>query len=95
MRALLDSHGITQAQLGEALGMTGPAISRKLAGLRAWKLVEIQRALEFLSVRLERPVTYEEVFGVERLADVPCSDATGSAAPAAPGARRRRRAKAD
>jgi hypothetical protein len=46
--------------------MTGPAVSRKLGGRRAWKLVEVQRALEFLSVRLGRPVTYEEVFGIER-----------------------------
>jgi len=64
-RDFLGSHGITQTELGEALGMTGAAVSRKLAGLRHWKLAEVRRALEFLSGRLGRLVTYEEVFGVD------------------------------
>jgi transcriptional regulator with XRE-family HTH domain len=64
-RAFLDSQGITQTELGEDLGMTGAAVSRKLAGLRHWKLIEVRSALEFLSERLGRAVTYEEVFGVD------------------------------
>ena len=66
-RAFLDSQGITQTELGEALGMSGAAVSRKLAGLRHWKLAEVRRALEFLSGRLGRVVTYEEVFGVDNV----------------------------
>ena len=59
----LDIHGITQTELGEALGITGAAISRKLSGLRNWRLTEVQRVLEYLSQKLDRPVTYDEVFG--------------------------------
>jgi hypothetical protein len=41
-QAFLDSHGITQTELGEALRMTGASVSRKLSGTRNWKLVEVQ-----------------------------------------------------
>jgi transcriptional regulator with XRE-family HTH domain len=62
-QAFLDANGITQTELGEALGVGGAAVSRKLSGSRNWKLVEVQTALAWLSARLTRPVTYEEVFG--------------------------------
>ncbi len=68
-QAFLDAHGITQAELGEALGVTGATISRKLAGLRNWKLAEVQAALAWLAKRLGRPVSYDEVFGAGDVAD--------------------------
>lgn len=63
-QAFLDANRITQAELAEALGVTGATISRKLAGLRNWKLVEVQVVLGWLSGRLGRPVSYDEVFGL-------------------------------
>jgi len=64
-QAFLDTHGITQTALAEALGLQGPAVSRKLSGSRNWKLGEVQRALAFLSKRLGRPVDFAEVFGAD------------------------------
>lgn len=79
-QAFLDDNGITQSELGEALGVTGATISRKLAGLRNWKLGEVQAAMVWLSSRLARPVTFDEAFGADALAEaagdlvVPSSD---------------------
>jgi transcriptional regulator with XRE-family HTH domain len=89
-QAFLDSHGITQTELGRALGMTAASVSRKLAGFRNWKLAEVQRVLEFLIARLGRPVTYEEVFGIEHAEDVRRRDAPPARPHPAPGSRRRR-----
>jgi transcriptional regulator with XRE-family HTH domain len=74
-QAFLDENGITQTELGEALGVTGATISRKLSGDRNWKLGEVQAALGWLSVRLGRPCTYDEVFGP----DVAASDVVAPA----------------
>jgi transcriptional regulator with XRE-family HTH domain len=68
-QAFLDANGITQTELGEALGVTGATISRKLSGLRNWKLGEVQAALAWLSERLNRPVTFDEAFGADALAE--------------------------
>lgn len=64
-QAFLDSNGITQTELAEALGVTCATVSRKLGGLRNWKLGEVQAVLEWLSARLDRVVSYDEVFGAE------------------------------
>lgn len=61
-QAFLDAHGISQTELGEALGLQRAAVSRKLAGLRNWKLGEVQEALAFFTRRLGRTVTFDEVF---------------------------------
>lgn len=77
-QAFLDANGITQAELGEALGVQRAAISKKLGGSRNWKLGEVQEVLAFLSRRLGRQVTFDEVF-----ADSDWShDAEPAAAPA-------------
>jgi transcriptional regulator with XRE-family HTH domain len=68
-QAFLDLHGITQTELAEALGVTCATVSRKLAGLRNWKLGEVQAALAWLSERLSRPVTFDEAFGADSLAE--------------------------
>ncbi len=62
-------HGIAQGELAQALGVSGPAVSRKLAGVRGWKLGEVHRVLAFLSERLGRPVDFAEVFGESDVAE--------------------------
>lgn len=54
--------GVTQDEVGAALGISGSAINHKLAGRRGWKQDEITNLLAFLSRRLRRRVTYEQVF---------------------------------
>ncbi len=74
IQAFLDRNGISQAELGDALGITSGAISRKLGGSRAWKLQDVQRVLAWLSERLSRPVSFDEVFASDDLGDdVPAS----------------------
>jgi transcriptional regulator with XRE-family HTH domain len=80
-QAFLDANGITQAELGEALGVQGAAISRKLGGSRNWKLGEVQAALGWLSVRLGRPCTYDEVFGPDVAADALVAPGSDTDAP--------------
>jgi transcriptional regulator with XRE-family HTH domain len=53
VRAELARKKITQGQLADALGMTQPAISRRVSGQLPFDVDEIQRIAEFLSV----PVT--------------------------------------
>ena len=71
-QAFLDANGITQGEIANALGMTQAAVSRKLAGLRNWRLVEVQVVLGWLTTRLGRPVSYDEVFGLDA-----CTTAAG------------------
>jgi transcriptional regulator with XRE-family HTH domain len=59
----MDSEGITQVELADALGVTRGAINHKVAGRRPWGKENIDAALAFLAERLGRPVTYEEAFG--------------------------------
>lgn len=77
-RGFLDRNGITQTELAAGLGYEQATISRKLSGARNWKLAEVQRALIWLSERLSRPVSFDEVFGVE---DVIPDDAADVVAP--------------
>jgi transcriptional regulator with XRE-family HTH domain len=66
-QAFLDTNSLTQTELGEALGVTGATVSRKLSGSRNWKLAEVQRALEWFALRLGRPVSFDEAFGAADL----------------------------
>jgi transcriptional regulator with XRE-family HTH domain len=59
---LLASGAISQAEVARALRLDPSTISRKLSGKRSLKLQEIQGLLRFLSGRLARPVSYEELF---------------------------------
>lgn len=60
---LLGEADLNQTELAGALGVDSSTISRKIAGSRPWKLVEIQEIIRVLSARLNRTVTYEEVCG--------------------------------
>ena len=59
----LDGAKISQTEIAEALRLDPSSVSRKISGERPWKLAEIQGLLAFLTERLDRRVTYEELFG--------------------------------
>lgn len=61
--ALVKKAGLTQEEIGEALGVTQSSVCRKLAGTRPWSQQEVAAILALLSKRLGRRVTYEQVFG--------------------------------
>ena len=63
MDQFLKANDITQTEIAEDLGLDSSSVSRKVGGERQWKLNEIQAVIIFLSRRLGRPVTYEELFG--------------------------------
>ena len=60
---LLDENDITQRDVGAALGMDDSSISRRLRGTAPWKLAELHALAAFLSLRLSRVVTWEEMLG--------------------------------
>lgn len=62
---LLASRAIRKAEIARALDLDPSTVSRKLSGKRTMKLDEVQALLRFLSRRLERPVSYEELFTSE------------------------------
>jgi transcriptional regulator with XRE-family HTH domain len=62
LEALVKKHGITQEELGQVIGVSASAVSHKLAGRRPWFQDEVNKILPFLTGRLGRPVTYEEIF---------------------------------
>jgi len=59
---LLASSAITKVEIARALELDPSTVSRKLSGKRSLKLEEVQALLAYLSRRLERPVSYEELF---------------------------------
>ena len=61
--AFLDENRVTRAEIAGHLGLDPSGISRKVLGGRPWKLHEIQSLLAFLTERLGRKVTYDELFG--------------------------------
>jgi transcriptional regulator with XRE-family HTH domain len=65
----LDANGVTQTEVAQALGVEPPTISRKLGGIRPWRLAEIQQLLAFLTQRLGRQVSYDELLGAEEPAE--------------------------
>jgi predicted transcriptional regulator len=68
-QAFLDRNHITQSELGAAIGYEQAAISRKLSGSRNWRLFEIRKVLAYLSERLGRLVSFDEVFGADDVVD--------------------------
>lgn len=62
---LLASRAIRKAEIARALDLDPSTVSRKLSGKRTIKLGEVQAILRFLSRRLERTVSYEELFTSE------------------------------
>ena len=51
VNALLFQRGITNRQLGEALGLTGQATGKKLRGQATWTLLEVLRTAAYLGMR--------------------------------------------
>jgi transcriptional regulator with XRE-family HTH domain len=62
LERLLTDGAISKAEVARALCLDPSTVSRKLSGKRSLKLQEIQVLLRFLSGRLARPVSYEELF---------------------------------
>jgi transcriptional regulator with XRE-family HTH domain len=62
LERLLANGDISRAEIARALRLDPSTVSRKLSGKRSLKLQEIQTLLRFLSGRLARPVSYEELF---------------------------------
>lgn len=52
IRGVLAQRGHTQAQLAAALGMTQPAISKRLTGRRPFTTTELEAVADFLGVHL-------------------------------------------
>jgi transcriptional regulator with XRE-family HTH domain len=61
----LAESGISQAALGEALGIGEAAISRKLRGHRRITVDEARAVLAWASGCMGRPVTWDELFGAD------------------------------
>ena len=62
---LLASRAIRTVEVARELHLDPSTVSRKLSGKRTMKLDEVQALLRYLSRRLERPVSYEELFASE------------------------------
>lgn len=45
---MLKEAGVTQAQVADALGLTQPTVSRKIAGRYPWRMSELVRLAEML-----------------------------------------------
>lgn len=61
LNAALTRLGVTQGQLAEVLGLSQPAVHRKLHGLREFTRAEINATLAFLRER-DPEITYEQLF---------------------------------
>jgi predicted transcriptional regulator len=65
LRRLLEHHGVTQVELARGIGKSEAYVSRLVHGDLGASQDTINTVLSFLSKRLRRRVTYEQVFGVE------------------------------
>ncbi len=52
LNQLMFRNGITRKQLGEALGITGPAAGRKLRGEIGWSLTDLFIAADFFHIEV-------------------------------------------
>jgi len=75
--SFLDSHRVTQTDVAEALGLDPSTINRKVSGERPWKLDEFQALIAFLSKRLDRVVTYDDLMEPALVAPVQASEEQG------------------
>lgn len=62
MEQFLAAQGVTRAEIASVLGLDPSTVSRKSAGSRYWKHTEIVELLAYLTTRLGRQVTFEELF---------------------------------
>jgi transcriptional regulator with XRE-family HTH domain len=77
---LLEANGVQQVEVAKGIGRTKAFVSRLLSGETGASQGTIAALLAFLSRRLGRPVTYEELFGG------PAADPLVEPAPADPSA---------
>lgn len=63
LKTLLERNGISQRELARGLRKSDAAVSRLLSGDTAATQDTIEAVLAFLSKRLRRRLTYEQVFG--------------------------------
>lgn len=63
LKAVLKQHSITQAELAAGISRSGGFISQLISGDSGASQETIESLLSFLSERLGRRVTYEELFG--------------------------------
>lgn len=63
LKALLDKHEISQTELADGIGKSRAFVSRLVGGDTGASQETIDATLAFLSKRLGRRVTYEQVFG--------------------------------
>lgn len=68
LRAFLRAHRVRQFELAAVLGLTPAAISRKLAGDRPLLPQEAEAIRGFVSGRIGRAVSSDELFGREAVA---------------------------
>ena len=67
LRDLLESNEIRQAELARGIGRSRSFVSRFLSGETGGSQTTVRALLSFLTTRLGRRVTYEEVFPPLRL----------------------------
>jgi transcriptional regulator with XRE-family HTH domain len=60
--AFTSANDISRQEIADLLGITRQGVGLKVRGERPWKSDEINTLLAFLTKRLGREVTYEEVF---------------------------------
>jgi transcriptional regulator with XRE-family HTH domain len=71
LRDLLQEAGLSQRELAAGIGKSDALVSRLVSGEATPSKETIDKTLYFLSGRLGRPVTYEELFGApESAADL-------------------------
>ncbi len=63
IRTIMQSHGVTQAELSRRIGITEAAVSLKCSGKRRWQLTEALRIVAFFR-RMGESVTCEDLFAL-------------------------------
>lgn len=85
LEALLKEADLNQDEVGSVLGVTGSAISHKIAGRREWSLIDASKVAALISARLGRRISIEEAFA--GIVVVPSLGARRRRSPAPAGAR--------
>lgn len=58
----IERNGLTRAEVAEVLGVTESGLSRKINGQRKWTVADAALLIKWGSRRLDRPVTFGELF---------------------------------